>query len=167
MPLYFTAQKVEPLIKASPPQGSTYVYKTYVEPYLVQNESDIDASIASARYETLQFLQSRFSALWDIVYGLLSKTPVASSYSPSSNGTTANGGSSSPLLNQGALLQSVQGLLGAIGAPSSWAAPALSTGKPAISRSTTDTRSAETQAPFPAVPAGAPSTAGYDVDETH
>lgn len=146
-------------------QGSTYVYKTYVEPYLVQNESDIDASIASARYETLQFVQSRFSALWDIVYSLLSKTPVASSYSPSSNGTTANGSSSSPLLNQGALLQSVQGLLGAIGAPSSWAAPALPTGKPAISRSTTDTRSADNQAPFPAVPAGAPSTAGYDVDE--
>jgi receptor expression-enhancing protein 1/2/3/4 len=136
-----------------------------VEPYLVQNESDIDVSITSARYETLQFVQSRFSALWDIVYGLLSKTPVASSYSPSSNGTTANG-SSSPLLNQGALLQSVQGLLGAIGAPSSWAAPAPPTGKPAISRSTTDTRSAENQAPFPAVPAGGPSTAGYDVDET-
>ena len=160
MPPYLTPKSSTD--KAS--QGSTYVYKTYVEPYLVQNESDIDASIASARYETLQFVQSRLTALWDIVYSLLNKTPMTSSYSPSSNGTTANG-SPSPLLNPGALLQSAQGLLGAIGAPSSWAAPALPTGKPAISRSTTDTRSSANQAPSPAVPAGAPSTVGYDVDE--
>jgi len=147
-------------------EGSTHVYKTYVEPYLVQNESDIDASIASARYETLQFVQSRLTALWDIVYSLLNKTPISSSYSPSSNGTTTANGSPSPLLNPGALLQSVQGLLGAVGAPSSWAAPAPPTGRPAIPRSTSDTRSYGNQAPPPAVPAGAPSTAGYDVDET-
>jgi len=139
-------------------EGSTYVYKTYLEPYLVQNESDIDASIASARYETLQFVQSRFSALWDIVYSLLSKTPVTSPYAPSSNGTTANG---SP--NQGTSWQ--QSLMEALNAAPSlpWATPAPPTGEPAISRST---RAFEKQAPSPAVPAGSTSTVGYDVNET-
>jgi len=145
-------------------EGSTYVYKTYVEPYLVQNESDIDASIASARNETLQFVQTRLSALWDILYSLLSKTPVASSKhsgSPSI-GTTPNG--SHPILGQGALFQSMQDLWGAIGAPSLWAAPAQSGIKPAISRSTSDTRVSETSSP--AVPASTSSTVGYDVGET-
>jgi hypothetical protein len=147
-------------------QGSTYVYKAYVEPYLVQNESDIDASIASAHNETLRFVQTRLSALWDILYSLLSKTPMATSKhsgSPSI-GTTPNG--SHPILGQGTLFQSVQDLWGAIGAPSFWAAPVQSGIKPAISRSTSDTRVSERQTSSPAVPAGTSNTVGYDVGET-
>lgn len=44
-----------------------------------------------------------------------------------------------------------------------WATPAPLTGGPAISRST---RAFENQAPSPAVPADAPITVGYDVNET-
>jgi hypothetical protein len=140
-------------------QGSTYVYKAYVEPYLVQNESDIDASIASARDETLRFVQSRLVALWDILYSLLSKTPVTPKHSP------ANG---SPLVGQGAaLFQSMQDLWAAIGAPSFGAPPALDGGhKPALSRLTSDTRASEMRAPSPAAPVGASNTVGYDVSES-
>lgn len=145
-------------------QGSTYVYKAYVEPYLVQNESDIDASIASARDETLRFVQSRLVALWDILYSLLSKTPVTPKHSP--NGAPANG--SSPLVGQGAaLFQSMQDLWAAIGAPSFGAPPALDGGqKPALSRLSSDTRASEMRAPSPAVPVGASNTVGYDVGES-
>jgi receptor expression-enhancing protein 1/2/3/4 len=143
------------------PQGSTFIYKCYVEPYLIQNEADIDASIASARNETLQFLQSRLSTLWDILYSLLSRTPVTPKLSPSGL-TPANG---THLAGQNALFQSVQGLWGAINPPSFLAAPAPGSGKPTMSRSASDTVASEKQAPLPAPPT-ASATVGYDVDET-
>jgi receptor expression-enhancing protein 1/2/3/4 len=129
-----------------------------VEPYLVQNESDIDASIASARDETLQFAQSRLSTLWEILYSLLSKTPMASkpSSSPYPGGTPTNG---SPLIDQKTLFQSAQHLWYAI-SPAS----AQGGGKPAISRSTSDAHAPEKQTPFPAAaPTGAHASTGYDV----
>jgi len=143
-------------------EGSTYVYKAYVEPYLVQNESDIDASIASARDETLRFVQSRLVALWDILYSLLSKTPVTPTHSPT---CSPNG---SPLVGQGAaaLFQSMQDLWAAIGPTSFSAPPALDGGKPALSRLTSDTRASEMGAPSPAAPVGASNTVGYDVGES-
>jgi receptor expression-enhancing protein 1/2/3/4 len=143
------------------PQGSTVLYKSYVEPYLVQNESDIDASIASARTETLQFLQSRLSTLWDIVYSLLSRTPVTSKLS-SSGVSPANG---SHLVDQNVFLQSVQDLWGAINPPSFLAPPTPGSGKPTVSRTASDTVASEKQAPFHAPPTGASATVGYDVGE--
>ena len=136
------------------PQGSTYLYKSYVEPYLVQNESDIDASIASARNETLLFIQSRLSTLWDLLYSLLSKTPVTSKPSPS-GATPANG---FPDFGQISLLQSVQGFWGAINPPAY--------SKQTISRSASDTVPSEKQAPSNAYSNDPSVTAGYDVDET-
>src|SRR5712672_481009 len=90
-------------ISSSPSQGSTYVYKTYVEPYLVQKESDIDTSIAAARDESFQYLQARLTALWDIVYSLLSKTPIKTE-----NGHPTTNGPSPLGINQKALYESVQ-----------------------------------------------------------
>ncbi|KAI0307679.1 TB2/DP1, HVA22 family-domain-containing protein [Multifurca ochricompacta] len=118
-------------------EGSTYVYKSYLEPFLVQNESDIDAGIASARNETLQFIQSRLSALWDILYSLLSKTPV-----------TPN---PSPLVGQ-KVPQLVQGL---------WGTTNPSSDRPAMSRSTSATSEKSS-----ARPNGAAVSVGYDADET-
>lgn len=143
------------------PQGSTYLYKSYVEPYLVQNESEIDASIASARTETLQFLQSRISTLWDILYSLLSRTPIASKPSPSGV-TPANG---SPHVGQNPLFQSVQDLWGAINPPSFLATSTPGSGKPTISRVASDTIASEKQTTSHA-PRTDASTAGYDVGET-
>ncbi|KAI0005576.1 TB2/DP1, HVA22 family-domain-containing protein [Russula compacta] len=119
-------------------EGSTYIYKTYVEPYLVQNEPEIDASIASARDETLQFLQLRLSALWDIFYSLLNKTPVPS------RGDSTNG---SPLVDQKAFFQSVQDLWGTISPVSFLAASAPGSGEPTASTSASDTFGSAKQAP--------------------
>ena len=140
------------------PQGSTYLYKSYIEPYLVQNESDIDASIASARNETFQFIQSRLSTLWDLLYSLLSRTPITSNLSPS-GATPANG---SPNVGQNALFQSVQGLWGAISPP----AYSAVSGKYTVSRSASDTVASEKQAPSNAQSTDPSVTVGYDVDET-
>ena len=143
------------------PQGSTFLYKTYVEPYLVQNESEIDASIASARNETLQFLQTRLSALWDILYSLLSRTPVTPKLSPSGV-TPANGAP----LDPNALFQSVQGLWGSIAPPNFLATSAPHGGKPTTSRSASHTVVSEKQAPFSGPPTDGSAGVGYDVGET-
>jgi receptor expression-enhancing protein 1/2/3/4 len=132
-----------------------------VEPYLVQNESEIDASIASARNETLQFLQSRLSTLWDILYSLLSRTPVTPKLS-SPGATPANG---SPLVGQNAIFQSVQELWGAINPPSFLATSTPHSGKPTFSRSASHTVASEKQAPS-APPTDASASVGYDVGET-
>lgn len=57
-------------------QGSTYVYKTYVEPLFTAKETDIDAGIEAAKTNTLAFLKKRFSALWELLWSILSKTPA-------------------------------------------------------------------------------------------
>jgi receptor expression-enhancing protein 1/2/3/4 len=139
------------------PQGSTFLYKSYIEPYLVQNESDIDASIASARDETLQFIQTRLSTLWDLIYSLLSRTPITSNQSPS-GATHANG---APHIGQNALFQSVQGLWGAINPPAHLATPPAASGKYTVSRSASDTVASEKQAP-----SGSSVAVGYDADQT-
>jgi receptor expression-enhancing protein 1/2/3/4 len=144
------------------PQGSTYLYKFYVEPYLVQNESDIDASIASARNETFQFIQSRLSTLWDLLYSLLSRTPVMPNLSPSGV-TPANG---SPHVSQNPFFQSVQGLLGAISPPAYSTAPTAVSGKYTVSRTASDTVAPEKQAPSNAHSTDPSVSVGYDVDET-
>ncbi|KAN0121665.1 TB2/DP1, HVA22 family domain containing protein [Russula decolorans] len=142
-------------------EGSTYLYKFYVEPYLAQNESEIDASIASARNETFQFIQSRLSTLWDLLYSLLSRTPVMSKLSPS-GATQANG---SPNLGQNALFQSVQGLWSAINPPAYSAAATAVSGKYTVSRSASDTVASEKQAPSNAHSTDPSVTVGYDVNE--
>ena len=154
LPIFFFSSVFPPA-----PQGSTFLYKSYIEPYLVQNESDIDASIASARNETFQFIQTRLSTLWDLLYSLLSKTPITSNLNQSPSGAApANG---SPHNGQNALFQSVQGLWGAISPPAYSAAPTAVSGKYTVSRSASDTVAPEKQ------PASDSSVAvGYDADAT-
>ncbi|KAI0249490.1 TB2/DP1, HVA22 family-domain-containing protein [Lactifluus subvellereus] len=125
---------------------------------------DIDAGIASARDETVQFLQSRLSALWDILYSLLNKTPVAPKRSP--GGTLTNG---SPVAGGQKALQSAQGLWGAISPPSFAPSAPTPNSRPAISRSTSATSvpAPEKHAPFFASPSSvAVSGGGYDIGET-
>jgi receptor expression-enhancing protein 1/2/3/4 len=139
------------------PQGSTYVYKAYLEPFLIQNESDIDASIASARDETVHFIHSRLSSLWDILYSLLSKTPITSKMSPGA--TPMNG---SPILVQKAF-QSAQGLWGGI-SPAAASAP---NGRPASSRSVSAASTPEKNEPPSFTSSGnVAGSEGYSVDET-
>ncbi|KIO08387.1 hypothetical protein M404DRAFT_22960 [Pisolithus tinctorius Marx 270] len=64
-------------------QGSTYVYKTYLEPFCRINEAEFDAGIASATGSILEFFQSRLASVTDIFFSLLNKTPVT--LAPQSN----------------------------------------------------------------------------------
>jgi len=146
-------------------EGSTYVYTTYVEHYLIQNESNIDCSIAAARDESLQYLQTRLTALWDIIYSLLSKTPMKTENghpAPTTNGPSPLG------INQQALYQSVQGLWNTavgVGVPPFLAASAPGSGeKPTVSRSTSDTFPSERRVPSPAASG---TTVGYDLGEAN
>jgi receptor expression-enhancing protein 1/2/3/4 len=139
------------------PQGSTYVYKAYLEPFLIQNESDIDATIASARDETVHFIHSRISLLWDLLYSLLSKTPVTSKKSPEA--TPMNG---SPILIQ-KVFQSAQGLWDGI-SPAAASAP---NGRPASSRSVSAASTPEKHEPPSFTSSGnVTGSGGYSVDET-
>ncbi|KAI9445346.1 hypothetical protein H4582DRAFT_2095035 [Lactarius indigo] len=128
-------------------QGSAHIYKSYLEPFLVQNEKDIDATIASARDETVQFLHSRISALWDIIYSFLSKTPITQQPSPSTSRDT-------PInMSPQKALQSIQSLFG-VATPPSFLAPSVHRSRPV----------SEDLSSF-AHPNGVAVPAGYDVAE--
>ena len=140
------------------PQGSTYVYKSYLEPFLIQNESDIDASIVSARDETVHFIHSRLSSVWDLLYSLLSKTPVTSKMSPEA--TPMNG---SPILVQKAF-QSAQGLWNGISPAAAASAP---NGRPTSSRPFSAASTPEKQEPLSYASSGnVAGSGGYSLDET-
>jgi len=57
-------------------QGSTYIYKTYFEPFCSKNEADLDAGIASAQSNIIGFCRARISSLIDILWSLVNKTPI-------------------------------------------------------------------------------------------
>jgi receptor expression-enhancing protein 1/2/3/4 len=57
-------------------QGSTYIYNTYLQPFFLKNESQLDAGIISIQRNTLIFLQARLSALWEAVWGIINKSPA-------------------------------------------------------------------------------------------
>ncbi|KAH9176834.1 TB2/DP1, HVA22 family-domain-containing protein [Lactarius sanguifluus] len=129
-------------------EGSTHIYKSYLEPFFVQNEKDIDATIASARDETVQFLHSRISALWDIVYSFLSKTPITQQPSPfTSRDTPMN-------MSPQKALQSIQSLFG-VATPPSFLAPSVHRSRP-VSEDPSSL----------AHPNGVAVPAGYDVGES-
>jgi len=128
-------------------EGSTHVYKFYLEPFLVQNEKDIDTTIASARDETVQFIHSRLCTLWDVFYSLLSKTPVTQQPSPSGRDTPTN-------MSPQKALQSIQGLFG-MASPPAFLAPSVHRGRPEEEDPSSHSHSS-----------GVTGPAGYDVGET-
>jgi len=67
-------------------QGSTYIYKTYLEPFCAKNEVELDTGIASAQSNILAFLQSRISMVIDFLWNILSKTPIAMRPQPANEG---------------------------------------------------------------------------------
>ncbi|KAL5533976.1 hypothetical protein ACEPAG_436 [Sanghuangporus baumii] len=50
-------------------QGSTYVYDTWLAPFLIRNESHIDHQIELARENFLEFFQSRVHTIFDRITG--------------------------------------------------------------------------------------------------
>lgn len=78
LPFYWEARTLFLLYLSLPQiQGSTYIYKTYLEPFCSKNEAELDSSIDSAQSNVLGFLQSRISMLIDLLWTILNKTPIA------------------------------------------------------------------------------------------
>lgn len=54
-------------------QGSTWVYQTYLQPFLLKNQADIDAGISAAQTNILTFIQSRLQVFWQTFWDLATK----------------------------------------------------------------------------------------------
>ncbi|KAI0328152.1 hypothetical protein GY45DRAFT_1207974, partial [Cubamyces sp. BRFM 1775] len=74
IPFYWEARTVFLLFLALPQtQGSTWVYTTYLQPFLLKNQADIDASIAAAQTNALAFVQSRLQVFWQTFWDLATR----------------------------------------------------------------------------------------------
>ncbi|KAJ8488477.1 hypothetical protein ONZ51_g3544 [Trametes cubensis] len=74
IPFYWEARTVFLLFLALPQtQGSTWVYTTYLQPFLLKNQADIDASIAAAQTNALVFVQSRLQVFWQTFWDLATR----------------------------------------------------------------------------------------------
>lgn len=77
LPFYWETRTLFLLYLSLPQvQGSTYIYKTYLEPFCSKNEAELDSGIASAQSNVLGFLQSRISMLIDLLWTILNKTLI-------------------------------------------------------------------------------------------
>ncbi|KAI0030203.1 TB2/DP1, HVA22 family-domain-containing protein, partial [Vararia minispora EC-137] len=77
IPFYWELKTILLLFLSLPQtEGSRYIYKSYLEPYYLQHEADIDQSIESVQTEGLAWLQAHLARLWEVVYSILSKTPI-------------------------------------------------------------------------------------------
>ncbi|KAG0704351.1 TB2/DP1, HVA22 family-domain-containing protein [Suillus ampliporus] len=77
LPFYWETRTLFLLYLSLPQiQGSTYIYKSYLEPFCSKNEAELDSGIASAQTNVLGFLQSRISMLIDLLWTILNKTPI-------------------------------------------------------------------------------------------
>ncbi|KAI0271422.1 TB2/DP1, HVA22 family-domain-containing protein [Gloeopeniophorella convolvens] len=158
-PFYWEIKTIFLLFLSLPQtEGSTYIYQTYVEPFLIQNEAEIDASITSARTETITFLQTRLTTLWELVWSAVDRTPMASKHGAAGEGI-ANG---FPPVGQKAL-QSLQGLLGALGSSAHPPAEATAGGRPVGSRTVSGASAAASNHPPSPRPQVTPAASGYDV----
>ncbi|GAW04417.1 TB2/DP1, HVA22 family-domain-containing protein [Lentinula edodes] len=78
LPFYWEIKTVFLLFLSLPQiQGSTFVYNSYMQPFFAKNEREIDAGIVSIQSNVLSFVQSRLYALWELLWSVLSKTPVS------------------------------------------------------------------------------------------
>ncbi|KAF8898912.1 TB2/DP1, HVA22 family-domain-containing protein [Infundibulicybe gibba] len=76
LPFYWELKTLFLLFLSIPQiQGSTYVYNTFLQPFFSKNEADFDASIWSIQQNIMQYLQTRLSSLWDLLWTLVNKTP--------------------------------------------------------------------------------------------
>jgi receptor expression-enhancing protein 1/2/3/4 len=69
------------------PQGSTYVYTTYLQPFLLQNESDLDAGIITIQRNILTFIQGKLSVVWDLVWSVSNRNTQTQSANPEPGST--------------------------------------------------------------------------------
>ncbi|KAI0778387.1 TB2/DP1, HVA22 family-domain-containing protein [Trametes elegans] len=74
VPFYWEARTAFLLFLALPQtQGSSWVYATYLQPFLEKNQADIDAGIAAAQTNVLTFIQARLQVFWQTFWDLATK----------------------------------------------------------------------------------------------
>ncbi|OBZ78769.1 putative HVA22-like protein g [Grifola frondosa] len=125
IPFYWETRTAFLLFLALPQtQGSTYVYVTYMQPFLIKNQVHIDAGIEAAQTNMLAFLQTRFVAFWQTFWDLATKA------SAPANQTTAAGpqptGPNPVAIAKGLWSAYSPSLMGAFGAPFNPMLPSLS-----------------------------------------
>jgi len=75
-PFYWEVKTLFLLFLALPQtQGSTWVYQSYLEPFFRQNEQDLDQGILSAQSTVFTFVQSKFQAVWEALWGAINRNP--------------------------------------------------------------------------------------------
>lgn len=99
IPLYWLFKMIFLLYLALPQtQGSTFVYRTLLAPFLDEHESEIDSTVSSVKARVFVFLQEKLRAAWDALYaGLLNQAATAA---PPANAPPPGGpgGSAQPTL---------------------------------------------------------------------
>jgi len=76
-PFYWEVKTLFLLFLALPQtQGSTWVYQSYLEPFFRQNEQELDQGILSAQSTVVTFVQAKFQAIWEVVWGMINKNPT-------------------------------------------------------------------------------------------
>ncbi|KAJ7071191.1 hypothetical protein C8F01DRAFT_975052 [Mycena amicta] len=72
-------------------EGSTYVFDTWLAPWLSQHETALDADILAIQGNVLSFVRARLASLWQFVSAALNKSAVAGQQAPGSTQTPASG----------------------------------------------------------------------------
>jgi len=87
VPFYWEIKTVFILYLALPQtQGSTFLYDSYLAPYLARNEASLDANIATFQSSIFVFLQERLQALWGLVWRLISQAQAQAQRQPGAGG---------------------------------------------------------------------------------
>ncbi|KAI0756802.1 TB2/DP1, HVA22 family-domain-containing protein [Daedaleopsis nitida] len=140
VPFYWEARTVFLLFLSLPQtQGSSWVYMTYLQPFLVKNQADIDAGIAAAQSNVLAFIQSRVQVFWQTFWDLATKASANQNGAPGAPGAPAPGAGPQQPANYVDTARSLWAAYGssAIGAfqqaakPASGAQPAAAASRPA------------------------------------
>jgi receptor expression-enhancing protein 1/2/3/4 len=76
-------------------QGSTFIYQTYVQPFFLKNEAEIDAAITAAQTNTIAFAQAKLTALWETLWQIATKNKPATAQAAQAPGTQGPQGQSS------------------------------------------------------------------------
>ncbi|CAK5264605.1 unnamed protein product [Mycena citricolor] len=74
VPFYWEAKTAFLLFLALPQtQGSTYIYDTYILPFMTRNEAEFDADIVTIQGNVFSFASVKFAIAWNALMGAANK----------------------------------------------------------------------------------------------
>ncbi|KAG6911565.1 hypothetical protein DXG01_011867 [Tephrocybe rancida] len=89
LPFYWELKLVFLLFLCLPQtEGSTYIYTTYIQPFFVQHETDLDAGMISVQRNILAFFRARFITLWEFAWNSINKVSSSGQPAPGARGPT-------------------------------------------------------------------------------